>query len=79
MLHGLACIIHIALREIDLLGEVAQLVGDLVVEGSLCFKPLVVVDILVVRAGNESLEHGLEAGGVFIHGRQQLLRLRRGF
>lgn len=78
MLHGLARIIHISLREINLLGELAQLVGDLVVEGCLRFKPLVIVDLLVVGEGNESLEHGLEAGGVVIHGRQQLSRLRGG-
>ena len=45
---------------------------DLGVEGDLRLEPLVAVDLLFVEARENRLHHGLEAGGVVVHGRQQL-------
>ena len=43
--------------------------GDLGVEGDLFFELLVSLEVLLIEAVEEGLEHGLEGGCALVHGR----------
>ena len=62
-------LIDIHLCEVDLVGEALDIMGDLGVEGDLFFELLVSLEVLLIKAVEEGLEHGLEGGCALVHGR----------
>lgn len=75
---GFAGLIHIRLRQIDLLRQVLELVGDLVVVGDLCVVALVGGLLVVVEAAQDGLEEALHLVGGFRHRIQHATGLRGG-
>lgn len=68
--------VDVRLRQVDLLGEVAEVLRDLGVERVLRLQLLVLERLLVVELGDEGLEHRRDVV-VPLHGGEQLPRLRR--
>ena len=76
---GLARLIHICLSEFDLLGEVLELGGDLLVVGELRLMSFVGYLLVRIEAADDGLEQALQLVRGLRHGVEHATGLRRGF